>query len=237
MGVRRHRPGPPRPMGSPEAARGHPESERRRRPRQRRPAGRCCRLHPLPVPALPRYRFRGARLKGEGFQPALALPSDGKAAGRRGVRGGGPAGRGRKRAACRSLQRFLPSQSTSRAGRGGRRPPAWAPSCRGCTAGSCPRHGSSWSGLGAWPPGSGSDAAGLPRRLPSRSAGRPGWVHAAEGHADTTTHAPPPHLVAQVGAWPCGPSSTSQIPRAGNLAARGSLKTACGHRDSGGGGH
>lgn len=57
-------------------------------------------------------------------------------------------------------------------------------------------------------------------------------MHAAEGDADTTTHAPPPHLVAQVGAWPCGPSSTSQIPRAGNRAAGGSpgsLTMAWGH--------
>lgn len=63
MGVRRHRPGPPRPMGSPEAARGHPESERRRRPRQRRPAGRARQLLSRPPAAAGCTHFRCRRCR------------------------------------------------------------------------------------------------------------------------------------------------------------------------------
>lgn len=77
MGVRRHRPGPPRSMGRREAAPGQPEPERRRRPRQRRPPGRARSPPSRPPAAAGRIHFRRRRRR-----PI--------ASGARGVKGRGP---------------------------------------------------------------------------------------------------------------------------------------------------
>lgn len=221
MGVRRHRPGPPRPMGSPEAAPGQPEPERRRRPRQRRPPGRARQLRSRPPAAAGCIHFRrrrgggtasGARgLKGRASRRGGRCPPTERRPG-----GAACGGEGGRRASPRgSLRAQAP-----RGRRGGRRPPAWVPGCRGCTAGSCPRP-RRLSGVDR-APGPGG-AAGTPRG--SRHIAPPG-VPDARGRCARPRGMPTPprtpHLAAQVGAWPWGPSSTTRVPRAGILTAGGS---------------
>lgn len=117
MGVRRHRPGPPRPMGSPEAAPGQPEPERRRRPRQRQPPGRARQLRSRPPAAAGCIHFRrrrgggtasGARgLKGRASRRGGRCPPTER-------RPGGAACGGRRRAA--GLAAGVPSEPTPLAG-------------------------------------------------------------------------------------------------------------------------
>lgn len=190
MGVRRHRPGPPRPMGSPEAAPGHPEPERRRRPRQRRPAGRARQLPSRPPAAAGCIHFRcrrccdtasGARgLKGRASsRPWRCPPTERRPAARRAGREGRP----RTRAGGVQVPAEVPSEPKQRAGR-----PWGAAATRvGCTAGSCPRD---WGPPGvAWAPGLG--AAATPRG--SQDISPPG-VQDAQGGCTRPRGLPtPPH--------------------------------------------